>query len=309
MKKYILFAMALVLSVSVFAGCAPTNTHKEVKTEIETFLTNETNQEIVSGDFNYSSKIELKIQTDEDFMVLDTLELLVNMSLSTAKNTYQSFSISPLNEAKKSGEKCGEVVESIKKIEKQFEKFTSAKTSFVANVEHLNIDGNGAKAELDVMERELGKLVAKLNNFNVAYENAYTALYGGILENASTSQQVKNAVISVFSNLLDCFIKYSIKEFNYNYTDISTDYLTNLYIIKNYIENGSAKTTNYAQWYDFYKLFKGEVKVFKESISKIKLNNFPSQPNKKQQIYKEKVESFIKTNASLFMQKTIDLLY
>ena len=161
MKKYILFAMALVLSVNIFAGCAPSSTHKEVKAEIETFLTSESNQEIIGGDFYYSSKIETQISGGTDFAVLDKLELLVNMSLNNTRNTYQSFTISPLNNDKKEGEKCGAAVTKLRDAQKQYGKFLKAKDSFVENLEYLDVNGIGAKAELDIMEKELGKLVVK----------------------------------------------------------------------------------------------------------------------------------------------------
>ena len=309
MKKYILFAMALVLSVSVFAGCAPTNTHKEAKAEIEAFLTNETYSEIINADFYYSAKIEAEIVSDADFGVLDTLETLVDMSLSTAKGTYQSFTIAPLNKAKGANEKCGAVVAALEDVEAQFEDFSRAKTSFVANIENLDIDGNGAKAELGIMEKELGSLVAKLTAFNSDYENAYTALYGGVPETTSDAGKVKNAVISVFSDLLQCYVDYSLKEFGYDFNSGADTYLTNLYLLNTYIKTATAKTAAYAAWYAHYELFKGEVKVFKTSLSNINLKNFPSAPSTKEQIYKEKVENFISTNASIFIQKTISMLY
>ena len=309
MKKYILFVMAIVLSMSVFVGCGPTKTHKEVKTEIDTFLADTKYSNLINANFSYSAKIENKMATDSDFSVLDTYEQLADFSLVILENTYQSFTISPLNKSKTSGEKCGAVVSALDKVKSQYETFSNAKNVFEANIEHLDIDGTVAKAELSVFKKEFGKLVDKLGDLNNAYENAYTALYGGVKEITNDSGKVKNAVISVFSDLLNCYVNYSICEFKYEYQTISDAFMTNLYNLKTNLETQTPSAEKYAEWYGYYELFKGEVKVFNSSLKKINLNNFPANPSAKQEVYKHKVDNFIQTNAGIFMQKTISLLY
>lgn len=308
MKKTLIFALAILISAPILTACAPSSNYKELGTKVTEFLTSETYTTLASENLSYSSKINTAIINNPDFAVLDTYEKLASYTFVIAEETYASFSIAPLNKAKSSGTTCGKVVKALDAVQNQFEDFLSAKNSFVANIENLDINGNGAKAELSVFKIEFGKMIVKLNNFNVAYENAYTALYGGVKSEATTSTQVKNATICVYADLLDDYIDYSIKEFDYAYTTISQNFVTDFYNLKSNIQNTVAKTTSYAVWFDFYELFKNEHKIFATSLDNVNLKSNKTLSGKKK-IYKTNVENYITSTASLFMQKTSQLLF
>lgn len=314
MKKGLIITLSLIMimCMPVFYAC-----NEDVKpwltanTEIVSFLNSSENASIISGEITYTAEISNEINNASTaYGIIDTYQRLLSMAFTNIEIFYGTFAISPLKNSSQASGLCGLVLNNLTSLENQIETFNVDKQAFIHNITtNGSLSSLISLEELRLFKLSFGKLIEKANNLQISFSNAYSSLYGGITDStALTSNDVKNAVCQVYGEMLDSYVKYAIIEYNYQHP-ATTNFYNKLLTLENVYKNGSCLSTDYSSWLDFNELYTAERTMFLTSLNNVDLLVDNTSVEDLQREYLNKITNFVNTNAGLFVDKTIELLY
>lgn len=159
--------------------------------------------------------------------------------------------------------------------------------------------------KLKVYKKEFYNYILTANEFTKTFTNALIGVYGNFTQPSDNLSNSAKAVAISFSELTDLYITYAFKEYNglhAGYTYFYYD-LMNLRSNINSYFNDSA----FNSWLNFYEAFQVEKTTFLNALNQMDLTAI-APTDLLSMVYIGKVNRFVDTNASLFINKTLSLL-
>lgn len=315
MKKGLILTLSLImiLCLPIFSACGENSkAWLAVNTELSSFLSSTENEEIISGEITYNTAISSEINNSSSvYSIIDTYENLLEATFTNIENFYGAFSITPIKNSEQASNLCDSVINNLTALETQIETFNTEKQAFITNVANNdNLTNIICLEELRLFKISFGKLLEKANNLQNSFTFAYSMLYGPITtETNISSNNVKNAVVEVYGEMLNTYIKYAVLEFNYLHPLTTTNFYSKFLTLENQYKNHDCITINYEVWLDFYELYASEKAMFLTALNGVNLTENNTNAEGLQKEYLNKISSFVNTNAGLFVDITIELLY
>lgn len=312
MKKIIAPLLAMALVVPFATACTPSEEHKDIYKLWNEFKTEATATALLQGNIDFSSEVSSqKNISSSPYYTLSYCEELIQISLENIDQFAGLFAITPDYKQNAIHKYCTSIKKNLNSFKDEITIFNVEKNRFEEIVESFGANSTHAIAELDDFMLDIGALTVKANNLQVSFTNAFSALYALPIERTTVGNalDVKSATCQIQSRLIDDCVDYSIKENDGRHSEKITPLYTSLIAFSNVIKTQTNTTADYLIWLESYHLFNNEEKMFQTALSHIDLTKDNSNLTGKNLQYFEKIESFVNTNASLFITKTIDLLY
>lgn len=312
MKKIIAPLLALAIVVPFATACTPSEQHKEIYKIWNEFKTEATTPQFLQGEIDFSSEVSSqKNISSSPYYTLSYCEELIQISLENIDQFVGLFAITPDYNQNAIRKYCTAIEKNLNNFKDQITIFNTEKDRFEEIVQNFGATSNSALAELDDFMLDISALTVKANALQVSFTNAFSALYALPIERTTAGSEldVKFAACQIQSRLIDDCVDYTIKENGGRHSDDITPLYTSLITFSNVIKTQTNTTADYLTWLESYHLFNNEEKMFQTALSHLDLTKDNSNLTGKNLQYFEKVENFVNTNASLFITKTIDLLY
>ncbi|MBR2221286.1 MAG: hypothetical protein IJ975_04030 [Clostridia bacterium] len=313
MKKIIAPLLGVALLVPFATACTPSDEHKEIYKIWNEFKTEVGIPQFLHGEIDFSSAIDAqKAQPSSPYFTLNYCEELIQISLENIDKFSGLFEITPDYNKNAIHKYCTSIEKNLNNFKNQIEVFEEEKARFeeiVATFQDTN--SSAALAELDDFMLDISALTVKANALQVSFTNAFAALYALPIERdtAGGELDVKSAACQIQSRLIDDCVDYAITKHGGRHADETTTLYNSLIIFSNVIKTQTNVTTDYMTWLESYRLFANEEKMFQKSLKHVDLTKDNSNLTGKTLQHFEKVKNFVNTNASLFINKTIELLY
>lgn len=306
MKKFLLFTFALLLIIPLTVGCAVSTKYKDVYNALDEFVNSAKYSEYFSGNIIIAGATKM----EEGFCDLVSYDSLMKMSLTNIKNCYGAFVLEPYYNKGAIRKVCDNVLRELDKYKLAVDNFVEGKTYLENICINFGSTSDQAKMELQDFKDDYGKLIEKSVDLQTTFTTAFTKLYHpDITSEIETSFDVKVCICEVFNSLVYDCVQYSLVEFDYIF-----GFPTNLFYSLKTLQSTISSTTtfntaNYSKWLDTYQLFKNEEKMFLNSLDSLDLKGKDAESfNGMEKTKYEKINNFVSTNASFFIDKTIGFL-
>ncbi|MDD4816311.1 MAG: hypothetical protein PHQ62_04215 [Clostridia bacterium] len=311
MKKVLILVMLIVLCVPIFFACDNNSTiWITTNAKLAEFLNGETvnYDEFIEGNITFSSELETKRdEIDSQFYDLTYYETILGACFANVQKHIGSFTITPIQNLNQATSQCLQINGALSDLTAEIEVFNTTKQKFLTDTNSLSFDNVIAISKLNSFKKSFYNLIKKANTFNQTFTNAYATLYGGIVEtDTANSNTVYNSVGVVYADLINTYITYGFAEFNGNCAD-ENNFYNSILSLKTKLSTSECNSTNYASWLTFYQSYQSEKSMFLTALANMDLTADNSNPTEIQQVYLNKINSFVNTNASLFINKTITL--
>lgn len=303
--------MLIVLCIPFFYACDNDSTiWVKTNATVSAFLNGETTNydEFIEGNITFSSELENKRdEIDSKFYDLIYYENILGTCFVNAQKHIGSFAITPIQNQNKATSLCLKIENSLSNLIKEIENFKTIKQKFLVDTNSRNYNDVIALSKLKSFKVSFYNLIKKANTFNIDFTTAYATLYGGIVDaDIANSNTIFNSVSVVFTDLIDTYIKYGFAEFGGDCAQ-ENNFFGSILELKAKLESSQCLGANYANWLTMYSSFEGEKNIFLTALANIDLNANNSNPNELQQVYLNKINSFVSENATLFINHTKQL--
>ena len=313
MKKLFLPVMALaIISAPMLSACSVSEEHKSLYTEWTEFSTNAQYSEFFDGNINFSFDIQTeKIVPTSSYHALTYCENIIKLSFQNINQYYGLFQVTPQYNQHQIRPLCFNVKNSIENFKDEVEVFNENKQSFENTVSLFGVNSDAATTELKDFMVYIGQLAVSANNLQVTFTQALSSLYSLPIDRdtAGTSLDVETSVNQIQSRLIDDYVGYSIIKRNMVHQNQITPLYQAIITLDNKLQNNDCLTTSYKTFVESYKLFDAEEKMFKASLNHVNLLQDNANLSGQALLHYQKVNNFVNENASLFVEKTISLLY
>jgi hypothetical protein len=312
MKKFIVPALCLALVVPVLSGCSVSKEHKNLYNEWVAFSSDVNYTQFLSGNINFSSEIITeKNKTSSPYYTLSYCEKIIELSLQNINQFYGLFQVTPQYHKHQTRTLCFNTQNKLEDFKEEVEIFNANKQNLESTAHMFGVNHDASLTELQDFMVYIGNLAVKANNLQVSFTKALASLYSLPIdrETAGTSLDVETSINQVQSRLIDDYVQYAIIKQNMVHPNSTNNLYSALIALDNKLKNFDCLTTSYAQWLNSYRLFEAEETMFKKSLKHVDLLQDNSSLSGNQKLHYQKVQSFVDSNAELFVNKTITLLY
>lgn len=312
MKKIIAPLLGIALLVPFATACTPSDEHKEIYKIWNEFKTEIGTSQYLNGNINFSYAVKAqKINPESPYATLSYCEELIQISLENIDTFSGLFAITPDYNQNAIHKYCTSIEKHLDNFEDEIADFEAEKARFEEIVTAFGATSSAALAELDDFMLDISALTVKANALQVSFTKAFAALYALPIERDTSGAEidVKSAACQIQSRLIDDCVDYAITKNGGRHADSTTPLYNSLIVFSNVIKTQTTVTTDYLTWLESYKLFNNEEKMFQQSLKYVNLTIDNSNLSGKPLQHFEKVQNFVNQNASLFITKTINLLY
>ncbi|MDD2445351.1 MAG: hypothetical protein PHX09_00875 [Clostridia bacterium] len=306
MKKIFLSILVCMLCFTTACGCSTNEYWSETKLEVSEFLNSFEYEDLINGNLSYSSSIDSKINSsDQEYNVLNAYSNILSSCFVTAKNFIYAFEYTPVN-IKAAGQYYNALTQNINQFKLHATIFLNAKNDYVQAVYQTDLNNAIALSKLKVYKKEFYNFILTANEFNKTFSQALIRVYGNFTEISEDVSNSAKAVATSFSELTDLYITYALKEYG-GIHSAYTFFYYDLINLKNNINSAYLNNSAFNNWLTFYETFQVEKNTFLHSLNQIDLTAL-NITNLTSIVYLGKVNRFVDTNASLFINKTLSLL-
>ena len=312
MKKIILPILAVALLAPMFSGCSISKEHNTLYKQWEEFSSSEEYSQYFNGNIDFSAAIQSqKNVSSSPYHTLNYCETLIKLSFQNVNQFYGLFQVTPQHNKNQTRTLCFNVQNKLQDFKEKVEVFNQNKQSLEITVDNFGVNSDAATKELKDFMIYIGNLASSANNLQVSFTKALSVLYSLPIkrDTAGTSLDVETAVNQVQSSLINDYVQYAIIKHKMVHPNNTTPLYNAIISLNNKLQNNVCLTSSYVKWVDTFVLFEAEQKMFKSSLKHVNLMHDNLNLSGKALQHFEKVENYMNTNAELFVNKTISLLY